>query len=243
MPDPSVDPSASIAIAVAEAATALDQSSTLEETLDAIVAVAARSVPGFEHAGVSILHNDGRIETTAGTDQLVWELDALQYDLNEGPCVDAIREEGVVVVEHARHTQRWPNFIPRAAQAGLRSQLGLRLYVDGATIGGLNLYSTQSETITEDAILTGELFATHAAIALGHSRTESNLTEGMKHRQLVGQAIGLLMCRYEMDEQRAFQFLVRTSSTSQIKLRDVAQEIVTAANETYAAKTDPTNSR
>lgn len=91
----------------------------MESTLDAIVQVAARSLPGVDHVGISIAHSDGKIETRAGTDQLVWDLDSLQYELGEGPCVHAIRAEPVTIVNDLRHEQRWPHYVPRALDFGL----------------------------------------------------------------------------------------------------------------------------
>lgn len=223
-----------VAAALTEAAKAIDAPRSLEETLEAIVAAARGSVPGFEHVGISVVHRDGRIETLAGTGPLVWELDNLQYELGQGPCVASVQDDPVVVVEQVRHEQRWPDYIPRAVRAGLKAQLGLRLYTDEATLGGLNLYSTESEGIDFDALEVAELFATHAAIALGRRRHEHQLNEALTTRKVIGQAIGIVMERYQIDEDRAFDFLVRASSTGNIKLRAVAQEVVETTTAKYA---------
>lgn len=225
--------SIAIATALTEAAKAINSPRSLEQTLDAIVAAARDNVPGFDHVGISVSHRDGKIETLAGTDKFVWELDQLQYEVGQGPCVESIRSEPVVVVEHARHEQRWPEFIPRAVTLGLRAQLALRLYTEEETLGGLNLYSTSSDTVEDDAIQAAELFATHAAIALGRARYEHQLNEALGSRKVIGQAIGIVMERYEINEDRAFHFLVRASSTSNVKLRDIAQEIVDTTNQEY----------
>jgi AmiR/NasT family two-component response regulator len=78
------------------------------------------------------------------------------------------------------------------------------------------------------------LFAVHAALALGRARRESQLSEALATRKVIGQAIGLLMARYRINEERAFQFLVRASSTSNTKLRDIAREVVREADQEYA---------
>ena len=77
-----------------------------------------------------------------------------------------------------------------------------------------------------DAEDIASLFATHAAIALGHARDYDNLQTALATRKIIGQAIGILMERYDLDEDRAFAFLRRASSHSNVKLRDVAQELV-----------------
>lgn len=223
-----------LADALADAARAINAPSTLEETLDAIVTSARASVPGFDQVGISLVNRDGTIETLSGTGQLVWELDALQYSLDEGPCVRAMRSEPLVVVERIRHDQRWPRYVPRAVAAGLKSQMALQLYVEDETLGGLNLYSTESETIDPDALHAAELFATHAALALGRARRESQLNEAIDSRTVLGKAIGLVMERYKISDERAFQFIVRASSASNLKAREVAAEIVDRANDEYA---------
>jgi GAF domain-containing protein len=220
-----------IATALLEAAKLMDAPSTLQETLEAITQATLATVPGFDHVGISITHRDGTIETRSGNDQLVWELDEVQYSLREGPCYDAIRHKGVVVVENARHDQRWPRYMPEAAARGLRAQLAVGLYSDEDSLGGLNLYSTSSDTIDEDARHIAELFASQAAIALGRSRHTGQLNEALETRKVIGQAIGILMAKYILTEERAFQFLLRASSTSNIKLRDVAAELVRTTND------------
>jgi len=222
-----------IAEVITAAAAEVNTSRSLEDTLEAIARATLVSVPGFDHVGVSIHHRGGRIETMAGTDQLVWDLDAAQYELDEGPCVQAIREQRVVVVDHARHDQRWPRFTPIAAKRGVRSQLAVQLFVEDERLGGLNLYSTSSDEVAEDAVRSAELFATHAAIALGHARHDDQLNQALTSRKAIGQALGILMERYQLDEDRAFQFMVRVSSTGNVKLRDVAQEIVTSTDDRY----------
>jgi GAF domain-containing protein len=225
--------SAHIAAALTEAAKMVNSPRTLDETLDAIVRAALQTVPGFNHVGISITHRNGEIETRAGTDPLVWELDEIQYSLQEGPCFDSIRGSSMRIVENARHDQRWPRYMPQAVRKGLRAQLAVGLYTDDDTLGGLNLYSTESDIIDPDAVQAAELFASHAAIALGRSRIESQLNEALSSRKTIGQAIGILMERYQIDQDRAFQFLIRASSTANIKLRDVAEELVVTSNERF----------
>ena len=219
-----------IASVLTEAAKAVHRPRTLEETLHAIVHAARDTVPGFDHVGISILHRSGEVETKAGTGQLVWDLDDLQYSFLEGPCYDALHADPVMMMESVEREERWPTYRPKAAELGLRSQFGLRLYTEEETLGSLNLYSTSSEGIDADALQLAELFATHAAIAIGRSRHEHQLQESVASRQLIGTAVGIILQRYEVTEERAFQFLVRDSTTSNTKLRVVAQEVLDSTN-------------
>ncbi|WP_277454901.1 GAF and ANTAR domain-containing protein [Janibacter sp. DB-40] len=222
-----------LAEALVEAAREINTPQDLEGTLDGIVQAAAHSLEDIDHVGISIVHRRGDIETKAGTDQLVWELDALQYSLREGPCVQAVESDSVTVANRMRDETRWPNFVPRAVEMGVRAQMGVRLYVEPETLGVLNLYATESDTIDAEVVHTAELFAVHAAIALGRARREEQLGEAIATRKAIGQAVGLVMERYRIDEDRAFQFLVRVSTTSNIKIRDLAQELIETANGTY----------
>jgi len=60
--------------------------------------------------------------------------------------------------------------------------------------------------------------------------TETQLSTALQQSREISMAIGILMERYELDEDRAFQFLVRTSQTGNVKLRVIADEIIAAAN-------------
>jgi GAF domain-containing protein len=226
------DPS-SVAAALTEAALTINSHRSLDDTLDAIVRAAQQTVPGFEHVGISITHGNRRIETRSGTGALVWEIDELQYKLGEGPCYDAIRTGGVTIMEDIATEQRWPRYVDEAAGHGLRAQMGLQLYSDESTLGGLNFYSWEPG-IDPDAIQLAELFAAHASIALGRARHEHQLNESVTTRQAIGTAVGIIMERYRIPEERAFQFLVRASSTSNITLRDVAQEVVDSTSRQFA---------
>ena len=225
--------STGVARALAEATRTINSPRTLNETLDAIVHAAKASVPGFDHVGISIVHGKDKIETKAATSQLVWELDDVQYKLMEGPCVAAMFDDPTISAPNLGHDQRWPRYVPEAVRHGVRSQMGYRLYVEGHTMGGLNFYSTESDTLREDACEVGELFAIHATVALGRAIEEDNLNLALTTRGLIGQAVGLTMARFEISSDRAFQYLVRASSTSNIKLRAIAEEVVSQANARY----------
>ncbi|MGN6575581.1 MAG: GAF and ANTAR domain-containing protein [Nocardioides sp.] len=217
---------APLARVLAEAAAQINAPRTLEQTLDAIVRVALTSVPGFDHVGISVSHDGGRIQTLAATDGFVEKIDALQYDLLEGPCVTALREDRLVRLVGDEADRRWPRFTPQARAVGLRAQMAISLYRDRHTVAGLNFYSTYQDTIDPSAPMSAELFATHAALALGRAREVDDLNAAMETRSMIGQAMGILMERYRISSEHAFHFLTRTSQESNTKLRDVAAEVI-----------------
>jgi GAF domain-containing protein len=220
-----------VGAAIAAAARTIDETRSLDETLNSIAQGAAGTVPGITDVGISTLDRGGAVSTRAATSDLVWTLDTLQYSLGEGPCVDSLRHVSVLVVPHLKREQRWPRFVPEAVKAGLKAQMAVRLYVDEeGTVGGLNLYSTATEEIEAGAESLADLFATHAAIALGHARKRENLHVALHSRKVIGQAIGIVMERYRIGEDAAFGFLVRASRSGNVKLRDVAQALVDEGN-------------
>jgi GAF domain-containing protein len=222
-----------ITASIAEAAQRINQpDASLGDTLSAIAAAARDSIPGFDLAGISTVDARGRAETRAVTDPMVMTFDELQYSLDEGPCLDALGSSHVVVVPHIRHEQRWPRYVPEVARLGLRSQMAVKLGLDdNGTLGGINLYSTVRDDIDPDAESIAELFAIHAAAALGSAVRIDQLNQAMHTRKVIGQAIGIVMERYALNEDRAFQFLVRASSHGNLKLRDVAQQFVNEGNQ------------
>ncbi len=218
------------ALSIAEAARTLYRPRSLDDTLQTIVEVACNSVPGFDHVGIATMESKGEVETRAFTGDVVLPLDRVQYTQRQGPCSEVLQGTAAVSVSSLQDEPRWPDYVPQARGLGVRSQLAVKLYLDEDTLGGINFYSTISDEVSADAQSLAGLFATHAAIALGHAQERETLTTGMQSRRIIGQALGLLMERYEMSDDRAFAFLVRASSHRNIKLRAVAQELVEEAN-------------
>ncbi|WP_270888133.1 GAF and ANTAR domain-containing protein [Pedococcus sp. 5OH_020] len=215
----------------AEAIRHVMASEDLATTLSTIVEATRGSLPGADHVGISVPHGDGSVETVVATDPFVRRLDELQYDLGEGPCLEALSSQNPTRIVDARQEDRWPRFIPKAVDLGLRSQLGVPLHLDGQTLGGLNLYATRVGAFTEETARLMELFSAHAAAAMGVARKVEDLYAALATRKVIGTAIGIVMERYELDEQRAFQYLTRVSQTSNTKVRDLAAELVANAND------------
>jgi GAF domain-containing protein len=216
---------------IAAAVRSLSQQRTVEETLQTIASVTRSSVPGFDQVGIATLGENGQVVTRAHIGDLVPRLDEIQYGLGEGPCVDTLRGDEVVAAPRLQDQTQWPGYVPQAVALGVRSQLAVRLHRgDGSTLGGVNLYSTTSEEVSENATALASFFAAHSDIALGHVQERAQLSEAVQSRKIIGQALGILMERYDMNEERAFAFLVRSSNHGNIKLRSIAQELVDGHN-------------
>jgi GAF domain-containing protein len=104
--------------------------------------------------------------------------------------------------------------------------IGVRLFDEDETLGALNLYATTPHAFTDDDVHVAEVFAVHAAAALGRARQELHLRRAIDSRHLVGMAQGILMERFGIDEPGAFAVLRRFSQEHNVKLRVVAEQLV-----------------
>jgi hypothetical protein len=199
--------------------------------LDALTAMAVETVPGAEHAGITIGREGGRFVTVAATDDLVNAVDQLQYDLGSGPCVDAILENTTFKAGDLRRDSRWPEFGERAfQQAGVISMLSLRLYTetDDGSICGLNMYSHSPNAFDDSSEAIAVLLATHGALAVGKATAQAkaaNLLTALKNSREIGVAMGILMARHHVTREQAFDLLRITSQHTHRKVADIAFEL------------------
>jgi hypothetical protein len=106
--------------------------------------------------------------------------------------------------------------------------MGIQIYRDSRTAGGLNLYSKQVNAFDDETRAAAEIYAVHAAIALHKAREVTALNSALATRQIIGQAVGIVMRTYTVDDNAAFNYLVRVSQTTNTKVRDVAERVVSA---------------
>lgn len=218
-----------MAASFAELARELARHTSEDDTWTAIVQAALKAVPGAEHAGITILRG-GRFSTVAPSSELPRRVDAIQYELTSGPCVDAILQQCIFRTGDLSCDSRWPEFGSRAAEEhGVFSMLGFRLYLENDdTIGGLNLYSTQRDAFDSTAELTGGIIATHAAIAMSgaqHRNQAEHLRKALESNRQIGVAMGVLMSRHRVTKQQAFDLLRIASQHSHRKLADIAMDV------------------
>jgi GAF domain-containing protein len=191
------------------------------------VALATELIPKCHYAGISMIHRNHTIETPAATDELVHRGDQLQYSLGEGPCLDAIWHYDTVISPNLAKEDRWQKWAPRvAAELNIGSMLALRLFTSTELVGALNLYSEDIDAFDEDDAYTGTYLAAQIAVAVAATQQTENLRIGLLNRTIIGQAQGILMERYNIDADQAFNLLRRVSQDSNIKLIRVADELV-----------------
>lgn len=210
----------------AEMALRLHDEPSVAETVDRLLEYALNAVD-CDFAGVSFVRRRTRVDTVAATDPLIAELDALQAECGEGPNFDLTSGEvsGLNVRDTAAD-DRWPQWGEQVATRGIRSMLCLRMSTGTEDVGTLNLYDKEPDAFGVDDMAVGAIMARHAAIALASARNIESLWKAIDARKLVGQAQGILMERFDLDADRAFAVLLRYSQDNNMKLRNVADLLV-----------------
>ena len=200
----------------------------LDATLSQVTAASVDLLPNVEYSSITVLHSDGELTTVAPTDQMIVRLDAEQYSLREGPCYDAATHDDQVVSSDLGADERFPGYGRVAVGMGIRSQIGVRLFDAPNSQGALNLYSSQVGAF-DDLESLSALFAHQAGLAISYAHEIGTLQEAVKSRTTIGTAVGIVMERYQLNDERAFAFLKRLSSHRNVKLRTVAAELVADA--------------
>lgn len=183
------------------------------------------TIPRFDYVSISARKGARDLQTLAPTDPIASQVDQLQYSISEGPCYEVTDGQRVLVATDLANDARWPIFGPKAAELGVRAQLAVLMVSDDHQRLALNFHAVEAGDFG-DSVELASLFASHAALVMGFTRTVASLDAAVKSRQVIGQAMGILMERYDIDEDRAFSVLVRVSQDSNIKLRVVAQDLV-----------------
>lgn len=134
---------------------------------DRVVRFAAQAVSGSEDASLTIIRGGQRPQTLAGTSELPYRVDAIQYETGQGPCLDALTGHDIARADDLATDQQWPRFAARAVtDTGVRSMFGVRLLLDNTQRGALNFYASQPGVFTDLDLALGAIFASHASLAL-----------------------------------------------------------------------------
>jgi GAF domain-containing protein len=211
---------------LAAAVRAMQEQPDTKSTLDRAVITATQIIEGCDLAGISIVH-DKWIETVAASDECLKRIDELQYSLGQGPCLDALRDHETVHSPDLSNDERWPEWGPQVTQEiGAGSNVSYRLFTNRHSLGALNLYSLKTHSFSTDDIYNGLALAAHVAVALAASEKEQHLQRAVSNRTVIGQAEGILMERFDIEAEQAFNVLRRVSQDRNVKLNLIAEELV-----------------
>lgn len=213
----------------ARIASALSLTRSPAAAVHRILELAVVTVDAADHAGI-LCFDRREIEEPVGSGPVGGRLIELQLAAGEGPCLDVREERTVVEAPDLGVETRWPTFAADVLeQTEVRSLLAVPLLVDDRVRAALLLAADRSDAFGTDERDTASVFAVHAATALDARITEAQLLRGLRSRDLIGQAKGILMAEQAIDSETAFERLRMASQHTNHKLRDIAARVVAAA--------------
>jgi GAF domain-containing protein len=211
---------------MAELARAVAAPRSVEDVLSDVTATAKELIPGVDTAGVLLIGRGGKFETLASTSDLPYRLDELQMKYEEGPCVQVALDDLIVRTDDFRAEERWPRYSTAVVELGVLSGLSVKLYTADRTAGALNLFGFKANAFDGADETIATVLAAHAAAAILASRQGEQLESALSTRDRIGQAKGIIMERYGVDDVRAFEMLRRLSQESNTRLADVALRVI-----------------
>jgi GAF domain-containing protein len=222
---------ASLGEQLAAAAREMQGETDPQQTMHMAVRLSVEQIDGAQHAGITLIHRGGRLDTPAADSEVVLQIDALQIEMDQGPCLEAIRHHETVSSPDLAADDRWPEWGQRVVDTyGIRSMLCFQLFTHEDNVGALNLYSPELDGFDEEDREHGLALAAHVAVAVAAAQEVSQLRGAMDARTTIGQALGILMERYDLTPEQAFSVLSRVSSLENRKLRMLAAELVRTRN-------------
>lgn len=207
----------------------------LADMLTRVAEYAVAAIPGADGAGLTLIET-GRADTVVASAPFVAQVDAIQYGINEGPCITAAAEGRTMRSGSLGIDRQWPRFGPRVERLGVHSALSLPLMTAEGVVGAMNVYAHASDAFDDRAARVGELFAVPAAIAvqnaqvLAHAKQLAHqLQTALSHRAVIDQAKGILISRIGCEPDEAFDRLRKMSQSENQKLHTLAESVVEQA--------------
>ena len=199
-------------------------------------------VLGVSAAGLMLLAPEGDLRLAASSSEAMRVVELFELQSQEGPCLDCYRTgEPVVNQDLAIVNGRWPNFAPVALEAGFRSVHALPLRLRGQVIGAVNLFRTDEGAMHAVDILAGQALADMATITILQHRAavesqvlNEQLNFALNSRVLIEQAKGVLTERAGIDMEQAFTRLRNHARNHNLRLVDVAQQVIDRTLDTAA---------
>lgn len=234
-------PGSDESVSVRELTELLLATESFEQYAQHIVDLAATRVLPGASCGLTILR-DGRAMPAASSDDLAGRVDEVQYGTGQGPCLEAMETATVIAVSDLASDERWGEYRLHALAQGVRASLSVPLRANGGASGALNLYFTAPGAADAEDLERAFHFADQAAGALAlavrlaeQASLTAQLQAAMSSRAVIDHAIGIIMAQNRCDPDAAFDVLRRASQSRNVKLRQVAADIVAAVGGTPPA--------
>lgn len=205
---------------------------SMESVLQTVADLTSSVMPGNPEASVSLLVDD-KPNTPVWSGELALHLDESQYSRGYGPCLHAAGSGEWVEVGDARTDTRWREYMERAVECGSLSSLSVPLPIAEGISGALNIYAREPHAFSAGSRSVAEQLVPYAAVAAANIHAyesarelADNLQVALESRAVIDQAKGVLMERYKLTPDQAFQLLAQTSMKTNTKVRWVADHLV-----------------
>jgi transcriptional regulator with GAF, ATPase, and Fis domain len=200
----------------------------IEKPLGKLVATAAKSVPGAEHAALTLVGRDG-VQTVSATARYPKVLENFHRRRSAAPCDGVTWDQEVVRIDDVAAEQRWQDYCRDIADGSpIRSVMSFRLFTDRHGMGLLSFYSERPHAFDAESVEVGLIMATHTALAWNMLRRDQQFRSALASRDIIGQAKGMIMERFHVNAVQAFELLSRLSQNSNTPVTEVARQLVEA---------------
>jgi hypothetical protein len=230
-------------ITTAEAVEGLRDLFAAEESLDVVARrvadTALAAIPGADVISITVLSWPDDARTAAHTHDLALDLDHQQYASARGPCLEAAQSGTPLrAIIGGEERERWPEFDEAAQRQGIHTSLSVPLLITGIDneqelVGSLNIYSHTPATFDQFDTELMRLYSAAAGQAISNSNrwqkareTVTQLETALRSRPDIDMAKGALIALHGCDPDQAWDRLVDESQRRNIKVRDIALELL-----------------
>jgi GAF domain-containing protein len=210
----------------------------LEFIAERVAKTAVLAIPNADSVSITVL-SMSEAHSVASTDERALELDGRQYASGRGPCLEAASSRTPVRAVMSETQHRWPEFVEAAQRSGVRASLSVPLIAGGLNdehelVGSLNIYSVTAAAFDSFDESLMRLYTAAAGQAITNAGrwqksrvTVTQLEQALVSRSDIDMAKGALMAVHGCDPNEAFAKLADESQRRNVKLRDVAVELLT----------------
>jgi hypothetical protein len=198
---------------------------------EALCHAAVELVDGCDHASL-MLSRRGHVRTAAASDEVAMAVDTLERTRGEGPCIDALDESAAPahICADLAEGSEWPELAAEIrATTPVRGMAGFRVRQDGAKVGALNIFSDTPGALSGHSLDQASVLAAFASVAIAaleRGEEASTLRRGLESNREIGKAVGLLMATHDIDDDRAFEMLAKVSQEMNVKVAEVASQVI-----------------
>jgi transcriptional regulator with GAF, ATPase, and Fis domain len=198
----------------------------IDDLLNGVTRAAVDLIDGADCADVLLVSESNDFRSLAATRQLAIDVDDIQEQFHEGPCLDAADGDALVRCDDLQDDLRWPRFAKGAVAVGVHAILSFQLYTHDHRKGALNLLGLKSSVFTVKDQAVGAMLAAHAATAIIAHDRERQFQSALASRDAIGQAKGMIMERFAVDATRAFELLKKLSQDTNTPVVDIAAGLI-----------------